>query len=76
MKSERKPIRSEADYDEAFAEVERLWDSKLGTPDGDRLEILATLIEAYEDEHYPMPMGSDPSRYMWSSCAQTWRRGV
>jgi HTH-type transcriptional regulator/antitoxin HigA len=57
MKSELKPIRSEADYDEALAEVERLWGSKLGTPDGDRLDILATLIEAYEDKHYPM----DPS---------------
>lgn len=54
MKSELKPIRSEADYDEALAEVERLWGSKLGTPDGDRLDILATLIEAYEDKHYPM----------------------
>lgn len=54
MKSELKPIRSEADYDEALAEVERLWGSKLGTPEGDRLDILATLIEAYEDKHYPM----------------------
>ena len=54
MKSELRPIRSEADYDEALAEVERLWGSKLGTPEGDRLDILATLIEAYEDEHYPM----------------------
>jgi HTH-type transcriptional regulator/antitoxin HigA len=56
MKSELKPIRSEADYDEALAEVERLWGSKLGTPDGDRLDILATLIEAYEDKHYPMDL--------------------
>ena len=54
MKSELKPIRSEADYDEALAEVERLWGSKLGTPEGDSLDILATLIEAYEDKHYPM----------------------
>ena len=49
-----KPIRCEADYDSALAEVERLWDAKLGTPDGDRFEILVTLIEAYEDKHYPM----------------------
>ena len=54
MKSELKPIRSEADYDEALAEVEHLWGAKLGTPEGDRLDILATLIEAYEDKHYPM----------------------
>jgi HTH-type transcriptional regulator/antitoxin HigA len=54
MKSELKPIRSEADYDEALAEVERLWGAKLGTPEGDRLDILATLIEAYDDKHYRM----------------------
>ena len=61
MKSERAQIRTEAEYDQVLAEVERLWESKLGTPDGDRFEVLVTMIEAYEDEHYPMPMGSDPS---------------
>ena len=59
MRSELKPIRSEADYDEALAEVERLWGAKRGTPDGDRFDVLVTLIEAYEDEHYPMGF-SDP----------------
>ena len=51
---ELKPIRSERDYDGALAEVEELWGAKSGTPKGDRLDILATLIEAYESEHYPM----------------------
>ena len=59
MKGELKPIHSEADYDKALAEVERLWGAKLGTPDGDRLDVLVTLIEAYEDRHYPMGL-SDP----------------
>ena len=54
MRRELKPIRSEADYEAALAEVERLWGAKSGTPDGDRLDILATLIDAYETEHYPM----------------------
>lgn len=54
MRRELKPIRSEADYEAALAEVERLWGAKNGTPDGDRLDILATLIDAYEAEHYPM----------------------
>jgi HTH-type transcriptional regulator/antitoxin HigA len=54
MASELKPIRSEADYEEALAEVERLWGSKSGTPEGDRLDVLATLIDAYEAEHHPM----------------------
>jgi HTH-type transcriptional regulator/antitoxin HigA len=37
-----------------LVEVERLWGSKSGTPKGDRLDVLATLIDAYETEHYPM----------------------
>lgn len=49
-----KPIRSEADYDVALAEVERLWGAKSGTPRGDRLDVLATLIDAWESEHHPM----------------------
>jgi HTH-type transcriptional regulator / antitoxin HigA len=49
-----KPIRSEKDYERALAEVEELWGAKAGTPKGDRLDILATLIEVYEAEHYPM----------------------
>lgn len=49
-----KPIRTEADYEAALAEVERLWGAGSGTSDGDRLEILATLIDAYESERFPM----------------------
>jgi HTH-type transcriptional regulator/antitoxin HigA len=52
--SEIKPIRSEADYEAALAEVERLWDAPSSTPKGDRLEVLAALIDAYESEHHPM----------------------
>src|SRR6201998_2557543 len=54
MTSELKPVRTKADYDRALAEVERLWGAKSGTPKGDRLDGLATLIDAYEAEHYPM----------------------
>jgi HTH-type transcriptional regulator / antitoxin HigA len=49
-----KPIRTEKDYEWALAEVEELWGAKSGTPKGDRLDVLATLMEAYETEHYPM----------------------
>lgn len=49
-----KPIRSEANYEAAMAEVERLWGAKSGTPRGDRLDVLATLIDAWEGEHHPM----------------------
>ena len=54
MANDLKPIRTEADYDIALAEVERLWGAKSGTLEGDRLDILATLIEVYEAKHYPM----------------------
>jgi HTH-type transcriptional regulator/antitoxin HigA len=49
-----KPIRSEKDYDAALSEVGRLWGAKLGTPEGDKLDVLATLIDSYEQAQYPM----------------------
>ena len=49
-----KPIKTEGDYEAALEEVERLWGAPSGTPKGDRLDILATLIDAYENEHYPI----------------------
>jgi HTH-type transcriptional regulator/antitoxin HigA len=52
--TEIKPIRSEADYEEALGEIERLWGAPSGTLEGDRLDVLATLIDAYEDEHHPI----------------------
>ncbi|MGX9576969.1 helix-turn-helix domain-containing protein [Mesorhizobium sp. f-mel] len=54
MAIELKPVRSEADYAAALAEAERLWGAKSGTPEGDRLDVLATLIEVYEEKNHPM----------------------
>lgn len=54
MANELRPIRTEADYDAAMVEIERLWGAKNGTPKGDRLDVLVTLVEAYEVKHYPM----------------------
>src|SRR5690242_3212750 len=54
MKNDIRPIRTETDYKKVLAEIERLWGAKRGTPNGDRLDVLATLIDAYEAEHYPM----------------------
>jgi HTH-type transcriptional regulator/antitoxin HigA len=51
---EVRPIRTKRDYEAALREVERLWGAKAGTSDGDRLDVLATLIDAYETQHYPM----------------------
>ncbi len=49
-----KPIRTEEDYGIALARLEKIFDSDPGTKDGDELEILALLIEDYENKHYPI----------------------
>jgi HTH-type transcriptional regulator / antitoxin HigA len=54
METDLKSICSEADYEKALAEVEALWGAGSGTPEGERLDVLATLIDAYEEKHYPM----------------------
>ncbi|WP_372397964.1 XRE family transcriptional regulator [Azospirillum sp. HJ39] len=51
---EMKPIRTDADHEAAVDEIERLWDAEPGTPDHDRLEILGTLVSAYEDARWPI----------------------
>jgi HTH-type transcriptional regulator / antitoxin HigA len=47
-----KPIKSEKDYQAALIEIEKLFDAVPNTPKGDRLDILITLVEAYEEKHY------------------------
>ncbi len=80
MASDLKPIRTEADHAGVLAEVERLWGSAIGTPEGDRLDMLATLIDAYEAQNYPMDppacnRSTSASRVsMSSSCAAPLRR--
>jgi HTH-type transcriptional regulator/antitoxin HigA len=56
---EIRPIRTEVDYEAAMAEIERLFDAAPDSPEGDRLDVLTTLVEAYEAQHYPIP-GPDP----------------
>ncbi len=51
-----KPIKSEADYEAALNEIERLFEAKPGTAEADRLEVLTTLVEAYEENHYAIPL--------------------
>lgn len=56
MANDLKPIRSKADYEKAMKEFERLWGARSGTRRGDRLDVLGTLIDAYETEHYPIDL--------------------
>ncbi len=50
-----KPIKTEADYQEALREIEHLFDTQPNTPEGDRLDVLATLVEAYEERYHHIP---------------------
>lgn len=49
------PIKTDADFASALSEIERLWDAEPDTDEGDRLDVLVTLVEAYERRHHPMP---------------------
>jgi len=49
-----RPIKTEADYDEALVAIERLWGAKPGTPNGDALDVLLVLTENYEAKHHPI----------------------
>jgi HTH-type transcriptional regulator/antitoxin HigA len=49
-------ISTDAENESALIEIERLWDAGAGTPDGDRLEILTALVEAYEEANFPTDM--------------------
>jgi HTH-type transcriptional regulator/antitoxin HigA len=54
-----RPIHNDDDHVAALREIERLWGAEPGTPDGDALDILATLVERYEEERFPIPV-ADP----------------
>jgi HTH-type transcriptional regulator / antitoxin HigA len=49
-----KPIKTEAEHEAALREIERLWGAAEGTREGDQLEVLATLVEVYEQAHFPI----------------------
>lgn len=49
-----KPIRTAEQHHTALMRIERLWDAEPNTPEGDELEVLATLVEAFEDANYPI----------------------
>jgi HTH-type transcriptional regulator / antitoxin HigA len=51
-----KPIRTKADHRAALKEIESLMTAKASTPEGDRLDVLATLVEACERTHFPMDL--------------------
>ena len=66
---EIQPIKTEQDYDNALERVETLMSAEPGSPEMDELDILATLINAYEENHFPIDV-PDPSRrfyFVWTN---------
>jgi HTH-type transcriptional regulator/antitoxin HigA len=49
-----RPIHTEEDHDAALARIDELMSAKFGTPEGDELDVLVTLVDAYETKHFPM----------------------
>lgn len=60
---ELKPIRTKKDYQAALAEAERLWNAPQKSPEADRLDVLAMLIEDYERRHFPIA-DPDPIEFL------------
>ena len=50
------PIKSQRDYRRVLKEIESLMTAKRNTPEGDRLDVLVTLVEAWEAKHYPLDL--------------------
>jgi HTH-type transcriptional regulator/antitoxin HigA len=51
-----KPIKTDSDYRATLAEIETLMTASFDTPEGERLDILVTLVEAYERRHFPLDL--------------------
>ncbi|OGW28416.1 MAG: DNA-binding protein, partial [Nitrospirae bacterium GWC2_57_13] len=72
---EIKPIKTKRDHAAALKEIERLFDAKPGTADGDRFEVLIALIHVYEEKHHavPLPNPIDAIQYYMESRGLTRR---
>ena len=70
---EIRPIRTDEDHRKALREVERFWGAEEGSPEGDKLDVLVTLLDAYEGRRWPMPVSSplDVLRYAISDMGRS-----
>lgn len=66
------PIRSETEYDAALAEIDRLMGGARGTVQSYRLEVLVTLVERYESEHWAIGEPSTPPRARPTTSVRSW----
>jgi HTH-type transcriptional regulator/antitoxin HigA len=58
-----KPIKNSTDYEDTLKRVDELMDAEADTPEGDELEVLALMVDAYEETHYPID-APDPIEYL------------
>jgi HTH-type transcriptional regulator / antitoxin HigA len=71
---EIRPIRTQADYQEAFREIESLFDAAENTPEYDQLDIFSTLVEAYEKTHFPIELPDPIEAIQYYMDARGWSR--
>lgn len=71
---EIRPIRTQADYQESLREIELLFDAAENTPEYDQLDILSTLIEAYEKTHFPIELPDPIEAIQYYMDARGWSR--
>lgn len=71
---EMRPIRTQTDYQEALREIESLFDAAENTPEYDRLDILSTLVEAYEKTHFPIELPDPIEAIHYYMDARGWSR--
>jgi HTH-type transcriptional regulator/antitoxin HigA len=74
-----RPIRTDADHRAALGKIEKLWGAASGTPEGDKLDVLATLVETYEERRWPLPSRRrfdpiDVLRYAIEELRRNWQK--
>jgi HTH-type transcriptional regulator / antitoxin HigA len=68
------PIRTKTDYQEALREIESLFDAAENTPESDRLDVLSTLVEAYEKKHFPIELPDPIEAIQYYMDTRGWSR--
>jgi HTH-type transcriptional regulator/antitoxin HigA len=71
---EIRPIRTQTDYQEALREIESLFDAAENTPESDRLDLLSTLVEAYEKKHFPIELPDPIEAIQYYMDTRGWSR--
>jgi HTH-type transcriptional regulator/antitoxin HigA len=71
---EIRPIRTQTDYQEALQEIELLFNAAQNTPEYDRLDILSTLVEAYEKTHFPIELPDPIEAIQYYMDTRGWSR--